>query len=122
MRLNYDDPSASKIRKILLNGKPLRMSVVTALDTDEGWVDTIHVILPDSMVVEKNKRKGNEIRSDQLVVDTSSGEIPAPPLEWETKRLHGKVEIIWNDGSKSSSDRLPEEGEGEEEGGGESTA
>jgi len=106
MKLKHDDSDASKVQTILLDGKRLVKSVVKELDTDEGWIDCLHMIIP--------KTSKDEQVQHSSVVDTTKKEIPAAAGEWETRRLHGKVEVIWNDGTTTRNDSVPEEGTGEE--------
>jgi len=105
MRVLIDDPKAADVNVVLLDGKIVKMAI--AFDTDEGWVD---VMLPKK--AQKEVMLGKQTKENYIpnlvtmpefekVKDEKTGEIkevpkvPATSVEWETKRLHGDVEIIW---------------------------
>jgi hypothetical protein len=69
------------------------------LNTEEGWVD---VMLPK---IDESKAELIEMDkvSDRYFDEDGQEKVPAGSLEWETKRLHGKVEVIFRDDAKPSS-------------------
>ena len=83
MRITQEsDPSTiTKVKRVLLNGKPL--IGVVACDDEEGWAD---VSIP----------KTNRLK-DAITSKGRANEEEAPETEWEIKRLQGEVEIIWDE-------------------------
>jgi hypothetical protein len=84
MRLRVEEERAAKVIRITLDGKPLALSSVTALDDEEGWVD---VALP--------KTDNLQGAFDEEGKPTDGYE--APTAKFKTKRLKGKVEVLFHD-------------------------
>lgn len=101
MHLKTSDPKAAEINHILLDGK--RVVMVVELDTDEGWVD---IILPkiDENKAELIEAGGADKVSDRYFDKEGQEKVPAGSVEWETKRLFGKVEVDFREDSQPSSD------------------
>jgi len=103
MHLKSSDPRAADIVHVLCNGKRVNMAV--ELDTDEGWVDVIlPKVDPKAELVEAG---GLDKVSDRYFEADKDGnpveKTPAPSVEWETKRLHGEVKVIFREDTKPSS-------------------
>lgn len=80
MRIKAEDQKAADIIAILLDGK--KVPGAAELDTKEGWVD---VMVPKQVAPAPGKE-------EEVDIDTT---LPAPSVEWERKRLHGNIEVIW---------------------------
>ena len=98
MHLKVSDPKAAEIDSIFLDEKEVVMAV--ELNTDEGWVD---VILPK---IDESKAELVQMDkvADRYFDKEGTEKVPAASLEWETKRLFGKVEVNFRDDPQSSSD------------------
>jgi hypothetical protein len=83
MKLHANQPEAAKILRVLVDGKPVAQAV--SLDTEEGWVD---ILLPKVV-------KSKEYTTGQAV-DITKDNSAETELEWETKRLYGKVDVVFN--------------------------
>lgn len=96
MHLKSSDPRAADIVHVICNGKRVNMAV--ELDTDEGWVD---VMLPkvDEAKAEVVESGGIDKVSDRYFETDKEGnpveKVPAASVEWETKRIHGEVQVIF---------------------------
>lgn len=77
MRLEYDDPRAVNLAAILLDGKPITLTTVNSVDTEEGWVKSY---------IPKVDKKA--LTSGESVVESA-------PFETELVTRHGKVELVW---------------------------
>lgn len=105
MHLKSSDPRAADIVHVICDGKRVNMAV--ELNTDEGWVD---VILPkvDETKAELVESGGLDKVSDHYFETDKEGKtaerLPATAVEWETKRLHGEVQVVFREDTKPSSD------------------
>ena len=90
MRINADDEEVVKyIKEVSVNGK--RVAMATLIDTEEGWVE---VKIPHIQKAAKLEA-GNQ-------VDISDDNAGQTQFDWETKRLYGKVEVVWHDDTPTS--------------------
>jgi len=88
MRLEYNDEKVVNLKAILLDGKPVTLTTVNSVDTDEGWVKSY---IPKLNEANQTWQKSNG--------NTSVGK--KEPVDLELVTRHGKVELVWNDNSKS---------------------
>ena len=85
MRIDINDEEVVKyIKWVTLDGK--RVAMATLLDTEEGWIEVRVPHVQHAAKVEAGK-----------IVDISDESAGQYQFDWETKRLYGKVEVIWHD-------------------------
>jgi hypothetical protein len=83
MRLRADEEKARAVKEVLLDGKPVPM--VYEFDTDEAWVKSYVVMLPDELPA----------NGEELVEDDDSKR-----AGFQLIKRSGKVEVTFNDPSK----------------------
>lgn len=85
MRINADDEEVVQyIREVTVDGK--RVAMATLIDTEEGWVEVKVPHIQKAAVLEAGK--------DVDISDDNAGQTQ---FDWETKRLYGRVEVVWHD-------------------------
>lgn len=89
MKINAENEEVSQyIRSIKLNGKIVAMA--TVINTDEGWIE----IKVPHIKHAQDVQTGQEVD----ITDQNAGQYQ---FDWETKRLHGQIEIDWYDNTPS---------------------
>lgn len=87
MRISADSEEGQKVKRVLLDEKPL--IGVVEVDTDEGWAK---VSLPN-LDKENLNHYQVKLKNEEEVVN----EKESPEFDWETKTLHGNVVIEWHE-------------------------
>jgi len=86
MRINVDTDKkiVEYIRAVKLDGQ--HISMCTTLDTIEGWVEVKVPRIQHPVSLSAGQQ-----------VDVTDNDMGQHPFDWESKRYHGKVEIVWYD-------------------------
>lgn len=84
MRFKAEDEVAKKVQAVFINNKRVAMPV--ELDTDQGWVDVLVPVVPQSSV---------DIRDRSVAAKVEDTSEPAN-FEYKRVRLNGSVHVVWS--------------------------